>query len=73
MLIWIIDRLEPHQVKTTPVDGLLVVGLTQWDAEERQNVNPVPKGAGVRHEHQHVCEEIVHEIVLDFFVKVPIP
>jgi len=73
MSIRIIDSLEPHQVKTTPVDGLLVVGLTQWDAEEGPNVNPVPKGARVRHERQQVCEEIIREIVLDFFLKVPIP
>jgi hypothetical protein len=38
-------------VKTAPVDvdGLLFVRLAQRDTEEGPDVNPVPKGAGIRY------------------------
>ena len=60
-------------MKAPPVDGLLLVRLTQRDAEERPDVNPVPKGTRVRYERQQINEEIVCEVVLYFLLEVPVP
>jgi len=60
-------------VKAAPVDSLLFDRLAQRDTEEGPDVNPVPKGAGIRQECQQICEEIVGKILLNFLLQVFIP
>ena len=60
-------------MKATPVDGLFFVRVAQRDTEEGPDVNPVPKGAGIRYEGQQIYEEIISKIFLKFPLQVFVP